>query len=70
MSSRAPKGRAICASHRTAASTSAGAENDDWAEAREEAYGDYTVFREEGDYAHLWRQALDVDMEADGDARH
>ncbi|MEE2892167.1 MAG: prolyl oligopeptidase family serine peptidase [Pseudomonadota bacterium] len=47
----------------------AGAENDDWAEAREEAYGDYTVFREEGDYAHLWRQALDVDMEADGDAK-
>ena len=38
----------------------AGAEDDDWAEAREEAYGDYTVFREEGDYAHLWRQALDA----------
>ena len=40
-------------------------EPDAWAEAREEAHGEYTVFREDGDYAHLWRLALTEDMAPD-----
>lgn len=41
------------------------AEPDEWAKAREEAYGEYTVFREEARYTHIWRQSLTDDMQAD-----
>lgn len=44
------------------------ATDDAWAEAREETYGDYTVFREDGAWTHLWRQALTSTMAADGAA--
>jgi len=44
------------------------AEADDWQEAREEAYGSYTVFREEGKYRHIWRQDLSPEMQAQGKA--
>ncbi|MFN2329753.1 MAG: prolyl oligopeptidase family serine peptidase [Chromatocurvus sp.] len=43
------------------------AEPDLWAKAREEEYGDYTVFREEGDYTHIWRQGLTKSMALDDD---
>ncbi len=38
-------------------------------EAREERYGKYEVFREDGSYNHLWVVALDGDMTISGDPR-
>jgi dipeptidyl aminopeptidase/acylaminoacyl peptidase len=43
-------------------------EADAWADAREDAHGDYTVFREDGEFVHLWRQDLTSDLAPDGDA--
>ena len=42
------------------------AADDPSADARRERFGDYTVFREEGDYRHIWRLALTPDMRAEG----
>ncbi|MEM9757607.1 MAG: prolyl oligopeptidase family serine peptidase [Pseudomonadota bacterium] len=42
-------------------------EPDEWAEAREERYGEYAVFREEGNHVHLWRLNLSEELEADED---
>ncbi len=47
----------------------AGPKNKALIDAREERYGKYEVFREEGAYEHLWVMALRDDMRADGAPR-